>query len=319
MSHIRAKFESIDFDCLLNINEQIVPHFVLEFYSQLTFDYNSTSHFVVNFVIQSKSFSLTLEEFGQILKIPFKGQVSHTDMWSLDYLSISVPSKGRYKTTPSSPSVVKSFIQIPRQGQVTHTNKTSDTQPLRHPEGHKKPQGAKGKDKGKNKFSYAPKPKIPLPPKREHPANNSVYHHCKEVGHWKRNCPSYQAELKKRKIASIASTSERRKLKHRALSLYVGNEMRTAVEAIGSFDLILPSGLIIVLDNCHFAPSITKDMHNLYPNVSSMFNVSNKRFKYSLDSSCLWNCCLGHINKKRMDKLQRDGVLPLTHDESLKK
>ncbi|GJR59418.1 hypothetical protein Tco_1501580 [Tanacetum coccineum] len=42
-------------------------------------------------------------------------------MWSLDYLSISVPSKGRYKTTPLSPSVVKSFIQIPRQGQVTRT------------------------------------------------------------------------------------------------------------------------------------------------------------------------------------------------------
>ncbi|GJW53380.1 hypothetical protein Tco_0097465 [Tanacetum coccineum] len=121
MSHIRAKFESIDFDCLLNLNEQIVPRFVLEFYSQLTFDYNSTGQFVVNFVIQSKSFSLTLEEFGQILKIPFKGHASHTDMWSLDYLSISVPSKGHYKTTPPSPSVVKSFIQIPRQGQVTRT------------------------------------------------------------------------------------------------------------------------------------------------------------------------------------------------------
>ncbi|GKC71858.1 retrovirus-related pol polyprotein from transposon TNT 1-94 [Tanacetum coccineum] len=97
MSHIRAKFESIDFDCLLNLNEQIVPRFVLEFYSQLTFDYNSTGHFVVNIVIKSKSFSLTLEEFGQILKIPFKGQASHTDMWSLDYLSISVSSKGGHK------------------------------------------------------------------------------------------------------------------------------------------------------------------------------------------------------------------------------
>ncbi|GKD32188.1 hypothetical protein Tco_1242966 [Tanacetum coccineum] len=42
-------------------------------------------------------------------------------MWSLDYLSISVSSKGRYKITLSSPSVVKSFIQIPRQGQVTRT------------------------------------------------------------------------------------------------------------------------------------------------------------------------------------------------------
>ncbi|GKC40081.1 zinc finger, CCHC-type containing protein [Tanacetum coccineum] len=246
----------------------------------------------------------------------------------------------------------------------------------------KKPQGAKGKDKGKNKLAYAPKPKIPPPPKRDNPAKDSVCHHCKEVGHWKRNCPSYQAELKKRKNASIASTSGiftielyafpnktwvydtgcgthicntsqglrgSRKLKHGALSLYVGNGMRAAVEAIGSFDLVLPSGLIIVLDNCYFAPTITRgvvsisrlvnngyihtfmnygifvskdnvfyfnaipcdgiyeiDMHNLYPNVSSMFNVSNKRAKHALDSSYLWHCRLGHINKKRMDKLQRD-------------
>ncbi|GKC34898.1 hypothetical protein Tco_1047282 [Tanacetum coccineum] len=42
-------------------------------------------------------------------------------MWSLDYLSISVLSKGCYKTTPPSPSFIKSFIQIPRQNQVTRT------------------------------------------------------------------------------------------------------------------------------------------------------------------------------------------------------
>ncbi|GJZ06113.1 zinc finger, CCHC-type containing protein [Tanacetum coccineum] len=71
----------------------------------------------------------------------------------------------------------------------------------------KKPQGAKGKGKGKNKLAYDPKPKIPPPPKREHLAKDSVCYHCKEVGHWRRNCPSYNAELKKRKNASVASTS----------------------------------------------------------------------------------------------------------------
>ncbi|GJY46640.1 zinc finger, CCHC-type containing protein, partial [Tanacetum coccineum] len=255
--------------------------------------------------------------------------------------------------------------------------------------------GAKGKDKGKNKLAYAPKPKIPPSPKRDNLAKYYVCHHCNEVGHWGRKYPSYQAELKKRKNASVASTSgiftiklyafpnktwvydtgygthisntlqglrESRKLKHGALSLYMGNEMRAVVEAIGSFNLILPSGLIIVLDNYHFAPSVTRgvglishlvnngyihtfrnygiyvskdnvfyfnaiprdgiyeiDMHNLYPNVSSMFNVSNKRAKHALDSSYLWHCRLGHINKKRMDKLQRDGILQPTHDESLDK
>ncbi|GKB93281.1 pentatricopeptide repeat-containing protein [Tanacetum coccineum] len=121
MSHIRAKFRSINFDCLLDINEQIVPRFVLEFYCQLTFTNNSNGQFVVNFVIQNKPFSLTLEEFGQILKIPFKGQASITEMWSLDHLSVSVPTKGLYKTKPPTPRVIKSHIQIPRQGQETRT------------------------------------------------------------------------------------------------------------------------------------------------------------------------------------------------------
>ncbi|GJV72779.1 hypothetical protein Tco_1492774 [Tanacetum coccineum] len=121
MNHIRAKFELIGFDYLLDIKEQIVPCFVLEFYCQLTFTNNPKGQFVVNFVIQNKSFSLTLEEFSQILKIPFKGQASTTEMWSLDHLSVSVPSKGLYKTKPPSPRVIKSLIQVPRQGQETRT------------------------------------------------------------------------------------------------------------------------------------------------------------------------------------------------------
>ncbi|GJT77285.1 zinc finger, CCHC-type containing protein [Tanacetum coccineum] len=155
---------------------------------------------------------------------------------------------------------------------------------------------------------------------------------------------------------------ESRKLKHGALSLYMGNGIRAAVEAIKSFDLIIPSGLIIVLNNCHFAPTIIRgvvsisilvnngyihtfmnygifvskvnvfyfntilrdgiyriDMHNLYPNVSSNYNVSNKRATHGLDSYYLWHCLLGHINKKHMDMLQHDGLLQPTHDESHEK
>ncbi|GJW56451.1 retrotransposon protein, putative, ty1-copia subclass [Tanacetum coccineum] len=155
---------------------------------------------------------------------------------------------------------------------------------------------------------------------------------------------------------------ESKKLKHGALSLYIGNGMRAAVEAIRSFDLILPSGLIIVLDNCHFTHTVTRgivsisrlvnngyihtftnygisvskdnvfyfnaiprngiyeiDMHNHYLNVSSSYNVRNKRSKHALNSYYLWHCRLGHINKKRLDMLQRDGLLQPTHNESHKK
>ncbi|GJX69529.1 hypothetical protein Tco_0305256 [Tanacetum coccineum] len=58
----------------------------------------------------------------------------------------------------------------------------------------------------------------------------------------------------------ICNTTQRlrgsKKLKPGALNLYVGNG--PSVEAIRSFHLYLPSGLVIVLDNCHYAPSITK-------------------------------------------------------------
>ncbi|GJS33987.1 retrotransposon protein, putative, ty1-copia subclass [Tanacetum coccineum] len=260
---------------------------------------------------------------------------------------------------------------------------------------HKKPQpqmAARGQNQGngKNKHAYAPKPKIPPPPKREDPAKDSICHECGETGHWKRNCPQYLAELlkKKKNAASgaggsgiftielntflnrswiydtgcgthICNTTQglraSRKLKPGALSLYVGNGQREAVEAIGVFYLCLPSGLEIVLNNCHYAPSITRgvisvsrlyedgfinrfvnntiqvsrnnmvyfsaiprdgifeiDLSNSYANESSIYTVSNKRAKLDLDSALLWHCRLGHISKKRIEKLQHDGLLNST-------
>nr|GEZ80024.1 hypothetical protein [Tanacetum cinerariifolium]GEZ82974.1 hypothetical protein [Tanacetum cinerariifolium] len=86
---------------------------------------------------------------------------------------------------------------------------------------HKKPQpqlAARGQNQknGKNNLVYAPKPKIPPPPKREDPAKDSIYHQCLRGS---------------------------RKLKPCALSLYVGNGQRASVEVIGSYHLSLPSGL----------------------------------------------------------------------------
>ncbi|GJT77136.1 retrotransposon protein, putative, ty1-copia subclass [Tanacetum coccineum] len=58
------------------------------------------------------------------------------------------------------------------------------------------------------------------------------------------------------------------------------------------------------------------DMHNLVPNVNSMYSVSNKRAKRNLDSTYLWHCRLAHISKKRIEKLQHDGLLKSMDDES---
>ncbi|GJR50831.1 hypothetical protein Tco_1401352 [Tanacetum coccineum] len=102
----------------------------------------------------------------------------------------------------------------------------------------KKPWGAKGKDKGKTKFAYAPKPKISPPPKRDNPKKDYACHPCKEVGYWRRNFPSYHAELKKRKNASRASTSDRLK---KGITTIVDLELGDVMS--GSHEMRLPVGI----------------------------------------------------------------------------
>ncbi|GJW25670.1 retrotransposon protein, putative, ty1-copia subclass [Tanacetum coccineum] len=181
---------------------------------------------------------------------------------------------------------------------------------------------AKGKanGKGKDKQVYIPKPKNPKPSAKEHPAKMT---------------PATTA--RRWVIGRGTGFREARKLKQGALYLYVDNGVRAQVEAIGSYDLVLPNGLVIVLDNCHYAPSITRgvvsvhrlvengfvyngiyeiDMHDLVPNVNSIYNVSTKRAKHNLDSTYLWHCRLAHISKKCIEKLQQEGLLKSIDDES---
>ncbi|GKA85350.1 retrotransposon protein, putative, ty1-copia subclass [Tanacetum coccineum] len=135
--------------------------------------------------------------------------------------------------------------------------------------------------KGKNKLAYAPKPKIPLPPKREDPAKDSICHECDEIGHWKRNCPQYLAELLKKKKNAAS------------LELVVQNNMVyfSAIPRDGIFEI---------------------NLSNSYANESSIYTVSNKRDKIDLDYALLWHCRLGHSSKKRIEKLQHDGLLNST-------
>nr|GEW18830.1 hypothetical protein [Tanacetum cinerariifolium] len=151
---------------------------------------------------------------------------------------------------------------------------------------HKKPQpqmAARGQNHGKrkNKFAYAPKPKIPPPPKREDLTNDSICHECGETGHWKRNCPQswiYDTGCGTHICNTAQGLRASRKLKPGALSLYVGNG-----------------------------------------NENSIYAISNKRAKLDLDSALLWHCRLGHISKKRIEKLQHDGLLNSTDLKAFEK
>ncbi|GJY61053.1 hypothetical protein Tco_0461710 [Tanacetum coccineum] len=108
----------------------------------------------------------------------------------------------------------------------------------------------RGQNQGnrKNKHAYAPKPKIPPPPKREDPTKESICHECGPTTF----------------VIQPKGLRASRKLKSGDLHLYMGNGQREAVEAIGNFDLSLPSGLVIVLNNCHYAPSITRGVISVF-------------------------------------------------------
>ncbi|GKE73351.1 zinc finger, CCHC-type containing protein, partial [Tanacetum coccineum] len=107
---------------------------------------------------------------------------------------------------------MKGYIDnLERLGHPVSLSLASKKGPEKKKNKNKKPQlAAKGnyKGKGKSKLAYAPKPKIPSPPKKEDAAKDSVYHHCGDTGHWKRNCPQYLSELlKNKKLSQGASTS----------------------------------------------------------------------------------------------------------------
>nr|GEY95150.1 hypothetical protein [Tanacetum cinerariifolium] len=216
---------------------------------------------------------------------------------------------------------------------------------------HKKPQtqmAARGQNhgKGKNKLAYAPNPKIPPSTKREDPAKDSICHECASGAGgsgifvielntilnrswiYDTGCDTYICNTMQGLRAS-------RKLKLGALSLYVGNGQREAVEAIGVFYLCLPSGVEIVLNIFHYAPSVTRGViyvYRLYEDgfinhfVNNTIQVSRNNMVYyiaiprdDLDSALLWHYHLGHISKKHIEKLQHDGLLNSTNLKAFEK
>ncbi|GJW78729.1 retrotransposon protein, putative, ty1-copia subclass [Tanacetum coccineum] len=127
-----------------------------------------------------------------------------------------------------------------------------------------------------------------------------------------------------------------RKLKPRAFSLYVGNGQREAVEAIGRSNFCFPfvhgfvncfanNTIQVSRNNMVYFSAIPRDgifeidLSNSYANDSSMYALSNKRAKLDLDSALLWHCRLGHISKKRIEKLQHDRLLNSTDLRAFKK
>ncbi|KAJ9541687.1 hypothetical protein OSB04_028193 [Centaurea solstitialis] len=137
--------------------------------------------------------------------------------------------------------------------------------------------------------------------------------------------------------------NRRETLRRDRSNLRVAEGTMLITEAVGSYSLSLPSGLVLELENCYYVPRMIKNIifdllvdhgfyfkydykmiscfkHdvfyfkatpsnglyilNLQENNNEIYHIS-KRSKEIEDQTHLWHCRLGHINKKCIELLQK--------------
>ncbi|GJU94097.1 hypothetical protein Tco_1318853 [Tanacetum coccineum] len=65
-------------------------------------------------MIQNEFITLSLQQFGQILRIPFTGQAVFTNEWDLGALAYSQDTEGPYHTDLPTPEEIHQFLQFQR-------------------------------------------------------------------------------------------------------------------------------------------------------------------------------------------------------------
>jgi transposase InsO family protein len=218
------------------------------------------------------------------------------------------------------------------------------------------------------------------------PTPDTECYYCHKKGHFRANCTKYKKDLdsgiverKRPKVpkgifvieinlttsihdwvidtgscahicANMQALRDRRTLKKGEVVLKVGNGASVAAIAIGSLDLHLSSGLVMILNNVYYVPSICKNiisvscldiegydisisnsccslskdgifyanafirngLYLLELNDKHVLNINNKKLKMSHENeTLLWHYRLGHINEKRIKKLQEFNLLGL--------
>ncbi|KAJ9541466.1 hypothetical protein OSB04_027972 [Centaurea solstitialis] len=117
--------------------------------------------------------------------------------------------------------------------------------------------------------------------------------------------------------------TRRKTLRKDRSNLRVGEGTPLIAEAVGSYSLSLPLGLVLELDNCYYIPNMIKnvlsfdllvDQVNLQDNSNEIYHIS-KRSKDIEDQTYLWHCRLGHINKKRVELLLKGDHLVMWQEE----
>ncbi|GJT01795.1 zf-CCHC domain-containing protein [Tanacetum coccineum] len=80
----------------------------------LTLQRDDSGVILISFMIQNEFIALSLQQFGEILRILFDGQAVFTNEWDLGSLAYSQETKGPYHTDLHTPEEIHQFLQFER-------------------------------------------------------------------------------------------------------------------------------------------------------------------------------------------------------------
>ncbi|GKB89087.1 retrotransposon protein, putative, ty1-copia subclass, partial [Tanacetum coccineum] len=173
------------------------------------------------YVLKMKDYLKQLEHLGYVLPQDISVGLILNGLTS-DFVSFYEKGLLKKATTPQ--------VMMIQGGRIQKANKKSLND---------KGKG-KGKVKGNDKPVYISKPKNLKPSAKEHPTNDDACHYCKEVGHWKRNCPVYLAELIKKKNGKINSERTIKALQLDRGGEYISQEFKDYLKACGIVQQLTP-------------------------------------------------------------------------------
>ncbi|GKE50630.1 zinc finger, CCHC-type containing protein, partial [Tanacetum coccineum] len=161
------------------------------------------------YVLKMKSYIENLERLGQPVSLRLAVSlilVSLSKEYNSFVQNYNMHNMG--KTVNELHAMLKLHEQtLPKKdvAPALHAIRAGRVQKNQKKKSHKAAKGNQEKCKAKMGYanvpapSFAPKPKNPPTPKKDNHAKDAICHQCGEVGHWRRNCPVYLAELMKKK------------------------------------------------------------------------------------------------------------------------
>ena len=80
----------------------------------MTLQTDTYGHILISFMIQNQFITLTLAQFGQILRIPYNGQAVYSNEWDLSFIERNRPQDGPYYSEIPSPEDIRRLLELER-------------------------------------------------------------------------------------------------------------------------------------------------------------------------------------------------------------